>query len=172
MPINQAAAVAAAAAEAAEAAASMAATKADRGSSTLPNLLSSLSAATSAEKNALFARDSAGVRKRMRHTLEDNLADPVVVASATALAVRFLQRRYRYPALSSPHSTGGSCIVQQQQHSHGSRRRRQRSRGGESLELLSTTCLHLASKYHCVDAMDLDTVGSPLQSSRVFQLGE
>ncbi|CAM9310007.1 unnamed protein product, partial [Pylaiella littoralis] len=158
------------------AAASEAATKADRAaSSSLPKLLSlPYAAATSAEKNALYIRESAGVRRRMRQALEDNRADPLVVASATALALRFLQRRYHYPALSFPQGAGVNNTFQQQQQqqqqSRGNQRRRQGGSRGSSLELLSTTCLHLASKYHCVDAMDLETVGSPLNSSRVFEL--
>lgn len=135
----------------------------------------SISAVTPSEKNAMFARDSADVREWMRHAVEDQLADAVVVSSAVALAVRFLQRRYRYPALlSCVQSTGansGTRGTAQQRLGRRNRRRRPRSAGVMS-ELLAITCLHLASKYHCVKALAAATFGSPLSMSKVFSLGK
>ena len=117
----------------------------------------SSSVATPSELDAMFAQDSANIREWMRHAVEAGLADAVVVSSATTLAVRFLQRRYRYPAL--------SCVP--------SGNRRQRSaRAGVLSELVAVTCLHLASKYHCVNALELETLGRPSKVSTVFDLGE
>lgn len=122
----------------------------------------------------MFARDSANVREWMRHAVEAQLADAVVVSSAAALAVRFLQRRYRYPALSWAQSTGGvnsGTDGTVRRRGRGSRRRRAASAGVLS-ELLAVACLHLASKYHCVEALEARAFGSPVRMSRVFSLGE
>lgn len=156
----------------ANAADAAAAAKADSKNASLPK---SGSAATPSEKNAMFEKDSADVRAWMRHAREHELADSVVVSSATTLAVRFLQRRYRYPALSCAQSTGANNGTKsgtvQQRRGRGNRRRRCASAGVLS-ELLANTCLHLASKYHCVEDLDTETFGSPLNMSKIFSLGE
>lgn len=125
----------------------------------------------------MFARDSLNVREWMRHAIEDKLADSVVVSSATALAVRFLQRRYRYPVLSCAQQAGGvnndtSGAVQQRHRGRGSRRQRRHGVAGVPAELLAITCLHLASKYHCVDALEARTFRSSVNMSKIFDLGE
>lgn len=162
-----------AAANAADAAA--AAKAASKPTSLLPPGLSSGSAAAAAspsEKNAMFARDSASVREWMRHAVEARLADPVVVSSAAILAVRFLQRRYRYPSLScAAQSSLGAGSTVRRRWGFGNRRRRTPSAGVVS-ELLAVTCLHLASKYHCVEPLDAGALGSLRSMSKVFSLGE
>lgn len=154
--------------------------------------------ANNPEQTAMFVRDSCGVRGWMMYALEDARVDPVVVASATTLAMRLLQRRYhRCPPLDAAASTGLGCdrrnsnstdVYRQQQQQQGRRQRRQRrrstsgsggdsgggggaARGSPSLELLSVACLHLASKYHTAE-IQLGDFGFSLRSSEVFQLGE
>lgn len=147
------------AAEAAEARA--AATKAQ-------SLLSGHAAASPTKHSAMFAQDSRNVRERMRHALEDGLADSVVVASATTIAMGFLQRRYLYPLLLPRLQASGNSSTQR---GRGSRRRRLPS-GHAMSALLAATCLHLASKYHCVQELPADMFAPSPRLSKIFDLGK
>lgn len=145
-----------------------AAAKAASGNASLLPKLGSSVAASPSEKNAMFARDSASVREWMRHAVEAQLADAVVVSSAATLATRYLKRRYRYPALSCAQSDGVNSGADR-----GRRNRRRRpSSTGVLSGLLAVTCLHLASKYHCVEVLDAKAFGPPLRMSTVFSTGE
>ncbi|CAN0122413.1 unnamed protein product, partial [Ectocarpus fasciculatus] len=169
------------------AAAALAATAGEKSHVLLPLLLTP----APTEKTVLFARDSGRVRGWMKSALEDRHIDPQVVASATTLALRWLQRRHLYPSLvsSSPSAMKDTAVSnnahrqrrrrqqpKQQQQQQQRRRRRRRSDGGGAglppLELLSMTCLHLASKYHTQDSvLVLEDFGSSIHRPEVHALG-
>ncbi|CAM9772128.1 unnamed protein product [Ectocarpus sp. 12 AP-2014] len=161
-------------------AATLAATAGGKSNVSLPLLLTP----APTEKAVLFARDSGRVRWWMKSALEDRHIDAQVVTSATTLALRWLQGRHLYPSLaSSPGAMNGISnnahsqrwrqpISSQQQQQR--QRRRRRSVGGSAglppLELLSMTCLHLASKYHTQDSV-LEDFESCVHRPEVHALG-
>jgi len=133
------------------------------------SLLSSHAVSSPTEHDAMFVLESGNVRERMRHALQDGLADSVVVASATTLAMGFLQRRYRYPLLPSRSPAGSDSSPQR---GRGGRRR-WLARGHVASDLLASTCLLLASKYHCVQELPPEMFApSPSRLSGVLDLGE
>lgn len=159
-------------------AAALAAAAGDKSNVSLPLLLTP----APTDKTVLFARDSGRVRGWMKSALEYRHVDAQVVASATTLALRWLQRRHLYPSLvSSPDAMNGTTVSnnahrrqQKQQQQRGRRRRRRSGVGGVGLpplELLSMTCLHLASKYHTQDSV-LEDFGSSVDRPEVHALGK
>ena len=73
-----------------------------------PRMLSS-EASTPNDDLATFKRDSADVRRWMKHALEDLHIDTMVVASAAALASQYLRRRYRLRLTCRGDDGSGGC---------------------------------------------------------------
>lgn len=122
----------------------------------------------------------------MRHALEDLHIDAVVVASAATLALQYLRRRYGFPSSRCVGGGGGGgkraaskssvTLPPTRVSPRGGRQprgRRLNENGGRvAVVLLSVTCLHLASKYHCVHEEKVASLGTRLNPQKIFKLGE